>query len=157
MIKLLNILNEIKIEPSRNPSINNIKVEGNRLVVTINQKHTNRSPHVFIGKTNGIDSYGPRKGDYVYYPWDAYFKSPDEIVLELDIEPRGRRYEFDSQEYDEYLDEVQYTKTLLKPYNPKIEEEEGYYRDFTKFILPASMFSNYKEVYEQWKQRKPDY
>jgi hypothetical protein len=132
-------------------------MDGNKLVVTINQKHTNRNPHVKIGTNRGMDVYGPRKSDDVFYPWYAYFESPDKVVLELDIEPRGGRYEFDTQEYDEYLDEVQFTKTLLKPYNPEIEDEEGHYRDFTKFILPANMFSNYKEVYEQWKQRKTYY
>jgi len=154
MIKLLNILNEIKIEPSRNPSINRIEMDGNRLVVTINQKHTNRDPWVVTGKNNGVTTYGPRKSNEVFYPWYAYFESPDKVVLELDVEPYGGRYEFDTKEYDEYLDEVEYTKTLLKPYNPEIIEEEGNYRDYTQFILPANMFSNYKEVYEQWKQRK---
>jgi hypothetical protein len=150
MIKLINILNEITIKPSYNPSINRLGIENDKLIAIINQKHTNMSSQVITGTHRGMNIYGPRNSNNIYYDWNVYFKSPNKVVIEISINVRGSRMEFDPGEWDDYELEVEETKKLLKPYNPEIIETEGTYGDSTEFILNANIFSNYKEVYDQW-------
>ena len=153
MIKLTDILNEITIRPSYNPSINRLGIENDKLIAIINQKYTNMSSQVITGTYQGMNIYGPRNSNNVYYPWNIYFKSPDKVVLELSINLRGSRMEYDPGEWDDYESNVEETKKLLEPYNPEIIETEGTYGDSTDFILNANVFSNYKEIYDQWVKR----
>lgn len=155
MIKLLDILSELKITPTV-PTYLFLydSTYGKKLGAVINDKYSNRDLDAKTTKgPNGINIYTPGR-KYVVYPWIVYFESPDKVVIELEIEPRGARYEFDISEYNEYLENVEDTKKILSPFNPEIKEEEGYYGDNTKFILNAGVFPNHKKIYEEWKNQK---
>jgi hypothetical protein len=159
MIKLIDILSELKITPKVSNYLflyNGLTygVMRKRLGVVINNKYSNRDldAKTEIGP-GGITIYTPGKR-YDVYPWTVYFESPNEVAIELEIRPQGYKDEFNDAEYDDYVSNVKDTKKILAQFNPKIEEEEGYDGDFTKFILDAGIFPNHEKIYDEWKNQR---